>query len=451
MNLVMGVDVAAVFNDVNTNTAFEVRRLHEENEELFLSRQFFKYQLEECKRDRETLISEVSLLERLLNKRQSTSSTEQTRLVARYESQFEQLRAECETERSKTKPLHDQITELLQREGDLVKRLAEQESKYNTAKGLLEASEKQTNSLCAKMSDYEEQLLHLQEKYTKEHEELHGVSVLLSQQQEKYQHVSALLSQEKRKHKTYSVQAEANFKTQLRELKTALAQKDLKLETKEDKLSTTESALKEEAKKTNFLFERVKKVDEISSRHHKLMEKYEKSKQAKELLSKKLEDCQRENKELLKKLDTPEKGKRSDKKIQALESRNKELDAKLESSLAKNTKSLRSAKNDSDEKIRQLERENNDLKTKGDELLKQIKISLEKETRAEKEHLVKEKENQAKLRQLTEEMETLKASLDKKIEKKENIASKGMEDIELIEKVIFLDLKTLCLHKCPKL
>lgn len=314
----MAVDVASVFNQVNSNTAYEIHQLQVENKELFLSRKFFKYQLEECKRDRETLISEVSLLERLLKERQSTGSEEQTRLVARYESQFEQLRAECQAERNKTKPLQDQITELMQREGELVKQLADQEAKYNTTKRFLEATEKQNVSLQEEQSDFKEQIAVLHEKYAKEQKDLKTTTIMLSQQKEKCKRVSTLLSEQKDNHQTHLLQVEDDFNTQLNKLKNILSQKDLELETNKDKLHTAESAVKEEVKKTNFLFERVKKVDEISSRYHKLREKYEKSKQVKAELSKKLDECHKEKNELLKKLEKP---RSSDQEVKALKTK----------------------------------------------------------------------------------------------------------------------------------
>ena len=276
------MDVASVFGEVNRNTAFEVHRLQNENKELFLSRMFFKYQLEECQRDRDTLVSEVSLLERLVNERQSTNNVEQTRLVARYESHFEKLRAECETERNKTKPLEEQIIELLKHEGNLVKQLADQESNYNSVKDMLELAENEAGKHHNKVAEYEHQLALLQEKYNKEHKDLRRVSALLTEEKEFHQ-----------KHKT-------QFKAQSKKLKGMLADKDMELTTRGKKIGELEATLKDEANKTNFLFKRVSKVDEISSRHHKLFEKYQKAKQAKEVLSKKLVACEQENKEMSK-------------------------------------------------------------------------------------------------------------------------------------------------------
>ena len=462
--------VASVFNQVNTNTAYEIHQLKVENKELFLSRKFFKYQLEECKRDRETLISEVSLLERLLKERQSTSSVDQTRLVTRYESQFEQLRAECQAERNKTKPLQDQITELMRREGDLVKQLADQEAKYNTTKSLLETAEKQVVSLQGEQSDYKERITLLQEKYAKEQKDSKETSIMLSQQKEKCKRVSALLSEEKNNQQTNSHQAEENFNSQLNELKNILSKKNLEIETNKDKLHTAQSAVKEEIKKTNFLFERVKKVDEISSRYHKLMEKYDKTKHVKIELSNKLDECQKEKKELLKKLDKSSQGKSSDQQVEVLKNKIKELESKLyeislekdigKSSTQKEIQTLinknkdlegklksmqtlsvkdnelfQTSKKQSDEKLEHLEIENNKLKMKGDELLQQIKISLEKETRTEREHREREDESEDKLKELTKQIEKLKSMLGDKIEK-ENLASNTkLTQEESIEKV----------------
>ena len=49
-----------------------------------LSEKFAHFQLAECQRDKDVLVSEVTLLERLLKQRQLNNQEEQTRLVQRY-------------------------------------------------------------------------------------------------------------------------------------------------------------------------------------------------------------------------------------------------------------------------------------------------------------------------------------------------------------------------------
>ena len=103
----------------------------------------------------------------------------------------------------------------------------------------------------------------------------------------------------------------------------------------------------------------------------------------------------------------------SEDKLQQLEKENKKLKMECDEmnmSLANDTRSLHKAKNLSDERIQLWEKENYQLKTKGDDLLRQIKASLDKESRLEK----KEKDSECKLKELTIEMERLKTTLDKK-------------------------------------
>ena len=200
------------------------------------------------------------------------------------------------------------------------------------------------------------------------------------------------------------------------------------------------------------------------------MEKYDKTKHVKIELSNKLDECQKEKKELLKKLDKSSQGKSSDQQVEVLKNKIKELESKLyEISLEKdNSKSstqkeiqtlinknkdlegklksmqtlsvkdnelFQTSKKQSDEKLEHLEIENNKLKMKGDELLQQIKISLEKETRTEREHREREDESEDKLKELTKQIEKLKSMLGDKIEK-ENLASNTkLNQEESIEKV----------------
>ena len=59
-------------------------KLHQENKELMLSEKFAHFQLAESQRNKDVLVSEVALLERLLKQRQLNNQEEQTRLVQRY-------------------------------------------------------------------------------------------------------------------------------------------------------------------------------------------------------------------------------------------------------------------------------------------------------------------------------------------------------------------------------
>ena len=72
------INGGAILHQVNNN------KLHQENKELVLSEKFAHFQLAECQRDNDVLVSEVTLLERLLKQRQLNNQEEQTRLVQRY-------------------------------------------------------------------------------------------------------------------------------------------------------------------------------------------------------------------------------------------------------------------------------------------------------------------------------------------------------------------------------
>ena len=74
----IGINSGVILNQVNNN------KLHQENKELVLSEKFAHFQLAECQRDKDVLVSEVALLERLLKQRQLNNQEEQTRLVQRY-------------------------------------------------------------------------------------------------------------------------------------------------------------------------------------------------------------------------------------------------------------------------------------------------------------------------------------------------------------------------------
>ena len=64
------------------------KKLHQENKELLLSEKFAQFQLVECQREKDVLVSEVDLLDRLLKQRQQNNEEEQTRLVQRYMFKF---------------------------------------------------------------------------------------------------------------------------------------------------------------------------------------------------------------------------------------------------------------------------------------------------------------------------------------------------------------------------
>ena len=67
------------------------KKLHQENKELLLSEKFAQFQLVECQREKDVLVSEVDLLDRLLKQRQQNNEEEQTRLVQRYRHMYNYL------------------------------------------------------------------------------------------------------------------------------------------------------------------------------------------------------------------------------------------------------------------------------------------------------------------------------------------------------------------------
>jgi len=453
--------------DMYSSNSYEVNRLRQENKDLFLSKKYYKFQLEEEQQEKSILVSEVALLDRLLNERQIKNEEEQTRLIARYESQFEKLQAECNLQRIETHSVENRINEQVRKEGQLIKQIAEQELTIKKQNLRLKAAEKENEELKGKLTVAEERLSDadktIQRKWYKRQMEQHRK--LKNQEKEmmnlscELEGVTRDLQQERDESQRSLADLTTKHELQLEALEIDVANKQLLMnERHSESITELERSLGEESKKTKFLYEKLHVIDEISKYHKKLFEKFRRVSEAKEEVNEKYEKSKRANKKLRGKVEVLKRlrgSSESEEEIRCLQRKCKELKAK-EICLREDNKRISVKKHDLQEQVEQLKstveemsssaKENSqniqkmETKNAGERLksgkqiqeLKQDKIQLKARLNGVENTLKRQEEETSKKMGLMEnEIEKLKTDLE--YEKRKNFELKQQQQQQVEE------------------
>ena len=339
-----------------------IGKLRQECRDLFLSEKYVSFQLTECQREKDALISEVDLMERLLKERQDKNEEEQTRLIERYESQFEKLRAECDLQRNLVEPLEKQINELTLREGQLIKELSDKEITSSQQKMMLYSTRKEMEKIKIQLVGTEHELKEQSQKCFNQEQEIFDLSSKVKM---------AVQTQEQQMEQALSVM-KSKFEMDLQELKLLLVNKEVFIKEKEGELIKLQAAMQEESRKVIQMTEAVSKNEKLDLEYKKMKLKYREVKLSEKETSQKLADAKNENKKLSQKYEDLKKKNVSlsaeDKETLRLTRReNLDLKSKLaiqEQTLRHEIQKLKDGKNKSEKKVVKLERKLKDSREK---------------------------------------------------------------------------------------
>ncbi|XP_066913246.1 restin homolog [Clytia hemisphaerica] len=375
----------------------ELSQLRHENKELYMARKFYEYQYEECRQDKESLINELTLLENVLQQTLTKSEEQHTRLVERYESQFERLRFECQHERNKYKPLENRIQDLKQREKQLLEQLACKET-------LVEQKQQFLNDSHDKVGQLESELTDVKKKLADQKTQ----NIWLSEK------VDSTFKQKE--------ESDSLFQGQLEDLRLVLVEKELECHTKGERVGELRTLLEDECKKSRFLYDSVKKVDEVTNYHKTLLQKYEDVKRRELTASRKLKESQREKKKLTRRVKEQKqeslgRSSESEDEINSLKKESQRLKKKLkerQDSHLKASSDWSKEKQGLESRMDALEEDNQQLKSEKSSISSEITLLKESLKKIEDEKRSGEIESEQKLKELHNEVDRLRKEANEK-------------------------------------
>ena len=330
-----------------------LHKIHRENKELVLSEKFANFQLVECQREKDVMVSELALLDKLLKQRKVNNEEEQTRLVQRYQSQFEKLRAECALQRGRVEPLERKINELVHREGALIKKLTQEEITTNKHKTLLESTRKKAETLKIKLSGTEQELKEKTQTCFKQEQEISDLA-------QKAASVSGALEKEK---SAALKEMSSRYELELQDLKLSLVNKQLTIKDKDDELLTIQSHLQKHEQQVEQLSQMSNKIAKLEIEHQKAELKCRELKISEKENLKKSQSMVINNKRLMKKYEELKKKKDlsslDEEMVRLIRRENLELKSKLaiqEKTLRVEINTLAASKKKMEKKLSKVER-----------------------------------------------------------------------------------------------